>query len=214
MGVNMAGNCIVDDDAVWAASNQEIIRRYYTARCEVRKGNGSQAEIDKIKLLMEKSGIGVQDRPVVAAANTKAELTGEPAAGIELPDGNIVTGKTSELLGASSAMLLNSLKVLAGLDDSIKLIMPEVIEPIMHLKTERLGGHNPRLHIDEILIALTICARTDENTRKAMDQLDKLRGCEVHSTVILSSVDENTFKKLGVNLTCEPVYQTKKLFHR
>ncbi len=214
MGVNMAGNCIVDDDAVRAASNQEIIRRYYTARCEVRKGNGSQAEIDKIKLLMEKSGIGVQDRPVVAAANTKAELTGEPAAAIELPDGNIVTGKTSELLGASSAMLLNSLKVLAGLDDSIKLIMPEVIEPIMHLKTERLGGHNPRLHIDEILIALTICARTDENTRKAMDQLDKLRGCEVHSTVILSSVDENTFKKLGVNLTCEPVYQTKKLFHR
>ncbi len=214
MGVNMAGNCIVDDDAVRAASNQEIIRRYYTAQCEVRKGNGSQAEIDKIKLLMEKSGIGVQDRPVVAAANTKAELTGEPAAAIELPDGNIVTGKTSELLGASSAMLLNSLKVLAGLDDSIKLIMPEVIEPIMHLKTERLGGHNPRLHIDEILIALTICARTDENTRKAMDQLDKLRGCEVHSTVILSSVDENTFKKLGVNLTCEPVYQTKKLFHR
>ncbi|MBR1508608.1 MAG: DUF1846 domain-containing protein [Eubacterium sp.] len=214
MGVNMAGNCIVDDEVVRAASNQEIIRRYYAARCELRKGNGTEAEIDKIKLLMEKSGIGVQDRPVVAAANTKAEITGEPAAAIELPDGKIVTGKTSELLGASSAMLLNSLKVLAGLDDSIKLITPEIIEPIMHLKTERLGGHNPRLHIDEILIALTICARTDENTRKAMDQLDKLKGCEVHSSVILSSVDENTFKKLGVNLTCEPVYQTKKLFHK
>lgn len=214
MGVNMAGNCIVDDEVVRAASNQEIIRRYYVARCELRKGNGTEAEIDKIKLLMEKSGIGVQDRPVVAAANTKAEITGEPAAAIELPDGKIVTGKTSELLGASSAMLLNSLKVLAGLDDSIKLITPEIIEPIMHLKTERLGGHNPRLHIDEILIALTICARTDENTRKAMDQLDKLKGCEVHSSVILSSVDENTFKKLGVNLTCEPVYQTKKLFHK
>ena len=214
MGVNMAGNCIVDDEVVRAASNQEIIRRYYAARCELRKGNGTEAEIDKIKLLMEKSGIGVQDRPVVAAANTKAEITGEPAAAIELPDGKIVTGKTSELLGASSAMLLNSLKVLAGLADSIKLITPEIIEPIMHLKTERLGGHNPRLHIDEILIALTICARTDENTRKAMDQLDKLKGCEVHSSVILSSVDENTFKKLGVNLTCEPVYQTKKLFHK
>ncbi len=214
MGVNMAGNCIIDDEAVRAASNQEIIRRYYTARCEVRKGSGTEAEIDKIKLLMEKSGIGVQDRPVVAAANTKAELTGEPAAAIELPDGQIITGKTSELLGASSAMLLNSLKVLAGLDDSVKLITPEIIEPIMHLKTERLGGNNPRLHIDEILIALTICARTDNNTRKAMDQLGKLKGCEVHSSVILSSVDENTFKKLGVNLTCEPVYQTKKLFHK
>ena len=156
MGVNMAGCCIVDDEVCRAASNQEIIRRYFTAQCELRKGSGTQEEIDKIKLLMEKSGIGIQDRKVVAAANTKAELTGEPAAAIELPDGTIVTGKTSELLGASSAMLLNSLKVLAGLDDSIKLITPEIIEPIMQLKTERLGGNNPRLHIDEILIALAI----------------------------------------------------------
>ena len=214
MGVNMAGCCIVDDEVCRAASNQEIIRRYFTAQCELRKGSGTQEEIDKIKLLMEKSGIGIQDRKVVAAANTKAELTGEPAAAIELPDGTIVTGKTSELLGASSAMLLNSLKVLAGLDDSIKLITPEIIEPIMQLKTERLGGNNPRLHIDEILIALTICARTDENTKHAMDQLEKLKGCEVHSSVILSNVDESTFKKLGVNLTCSPVYQTNKLFHK
>ncbi len=214
MGVNMAGCCIVDDEVCRAASNQEIIRRYFTAQCELRKGSGTQEEIDKIKLLMEKSGIGIQDRKVVAAANTKAELTGEPAAAIELPDGTIVTGKTSELLGASSAMLLNSLKVLAGLDDSIKLITPEIIEPIMQLKTERLGGNNPRLHIDEILIALTICARTDENTKLAMDQLEKLKGCEVHSSVILSNVDESTFKKLGVNLTCSPVYQTNKLFHK
>ena len=214
MGVNMAGCCIVDDEVCRAASNQEIIRRYFTAQCELRKGSGTQEEIDKIKLLMEKSGIGIHDRKVVAAANTKAELTGEPAAAIELPDGTIVTGKTSELLGASSAMLLNSLKVLAGLDDSIKLITPEIIEPIMQLKTERLGGNNPRLHIDEILIALTICARTDENTKLAMDQLEKLKGCEVHSSVILSNVDESTFKKLGVNLTCSPVYQTNKLFHK
>lgn len=214
MGVNMAGCCIIDDDACRYASNQEIIRRYFNAQCEVRKGNGKQEEIDKIKLLMEKSGIGIHDRKVVAAANAKAELTGEPAAAIELPDGTIVTGKTSELLGASSAMLLNSLKILAGLDDSVKLITPEIIEPIMQLKTERLGGNNPRLHIDEILIALTICARTDENTKLAMDQLDKLKGCEVHSSVILSNVDESTFKKLGVNLTCTPVYQTNKLFHK
>ncbi len=214
MGVNMAGCCIVDDEVVRAASNQEILRRYFTAQCELRKGNGKQEEIDKIKLLMEKSGIGIQDRKVVGAANTKAELTGEPAAAIELPDGTIVTGKTSELLGASSAMLLNSLKILAGIDDKIDLISPEVIEPIMQLKTERLGGNNPRLHIDEILIALTICARTDANTKLAMAQLDKLKGCEVHSSVILSSVDTHTFKKLGVNLTCSPVYQTKKLFHK
>ena len=214
MGVNMAGCCIIDDDACRYASNQEIIRRYFTAQCEVRKGNGKQEEIDKIKLLMEKSGIGIHDRKVVAAANAKAEVTGEPAAAIELPDGKIVTGKTSELLGASSAMLLNSLKILAGLDDSVKLITPEIIEPIMQLKTERLGGNNPRLHIDEILIALTICARTDENTKLAMDQLDKLKDCEVHSSVILSNVDESTFKKLGVNLTCSPVYQTNKLFHK
>ena len=214
MGVNMAGCCIVDDDVCRDASNQEIIRRYFTAQCELRKGNGTQEEINKIKLLMEKSGIGIQDRKVVSAAATKAELTGGPAAAIELPDGTIVTGKTSELLGASSAMLLNSLKILAGMDDSVKLITPEIIEPIMQLKTERLGGNNPRLHIDEILIALTICARTDENTKLAMDQLDKLKGCEVHSSVILSNVDESTFKKLGVNLTCSPVYQTNKLFHK
>lgn len=214
MGVNMVGYGIFDDEACCDASNQEIIRRYFTALSEIRKGTGEQSTADKIELLMDKSNIAVSDRPVVLAANTKAELTGEPAAAIELPDGTIVTGKTTELLGASSAMLLNALKNLAGLDDAVKLISPEVIEPIQHLKTDHLGGHNPRLHIDEILIALTICARTDENTEIAMEQLDKLKGCEVHSSVILSAVDENTFKKLGVNLTCEPVYQTKKLFHK
>ena len=213
MGVNMAGYCIFDDDACREASRQEIIRRYYTALCDIRKGAGSQDIVDKLELIMEKAGIGIQDRPVVAAANTKAALTGEPAAAIELPDGTIVTGRTSELLGASSAMLLNALKKLAGIDDEVDLISPEVIEPIMRLKVENLGGHNPRLHINEILIALTICANTDENTRRAMDQLSSLKKCEVHSSVILSSVDENTFKKLGMNLTCEPVYQTKKLYH-
>lgn len=214
MGVNMAGYCIVNDENTKAASNQEIIRRYFTALCDLRKGNGSQEIVDKIELLMEKSGITVADRPVVAAANTKAEITGEPAAAIELETGEIITGKTSTLLGASSAMLLNALKKLAGLDDSVKLISPDVIEPLQQLKVERLGNHNPRMHIEEILIALTICAKNDENAQKALDQLSKLKGLEVHSSVILSPVDVSTFKKLGINLTCQPVYQTKKLFHK
>ena len=214
MGVNMAGYCINDDEVTKAASNQEIIRRYYTALCDLRKGNGSQEIVDKIELLMEKSEITIANRSVVAAANTKAELTKEPAAAIEIESGEIITGRTSTLLGASSAMLLNVLKKLAGLDDSVKLISPEVIEPIQHLKVERLGNSNPRLHIEEILIALTICARTDDNAKKALDQLPKLKGLEVHSSVILSPVDVSTFKKLGINLTCEPVYQTKKLFHK
>lgn len=214
MGVNMAGYCIVNDENTKAASNQEIIRRYFTALCDLRKGNGSQEIVDKIELLMEKSGITVADRPVVAAANTKAEITGEPAAAIELENGEIITGKTSTLLGASSAMLLNALKKLAGLDDAVKLISPDVIEPLQQLKVERLGNHNPRMHIEEILIALTICARNDDNAKKALDQLSKLKGLEVHSSVILSPVDVSTFKKLGINLTCQPVYQTKKLFHK
>ena len=214
MGVNMAGYCIVNDENTKAASNQEIIRRYFTALCDLRKGNGSQEIVDKIELLMEKSGITVADRPVVAAANTKAEITGEPAAAIELESGEIITGKTSTLLGASSAMVLNAWKKLAGLDDAVKLISPDVIEPLQQLKVERLGNHNPRMHIEEILIALTICARNDDNAKKALDQLSKLKGLEVHSSVILSPVDVSTFKKLGINLTCEPVYQTKKLFHK
>ena len=214
MGVNMAGKCIVDDDAVCKASRQEIIRRYYTALCDMRKGTGTNEIIDKIKLLMEKGEISISERPVVAAANTKAELTGEPASAIELPDGRIITGKTSSLLGAYSAMLLNALKELAGLPDEVKLISREIIEPIMNLKTQNLGNKNPRLHIDEILIALTICAESDDNTKIALKQLDKLRGCEAHSSVIISSSDEDTFKRLGVNLTQEPVYQTNKLFHR
>ena len=214
MGVNMAGCCIVDDDVVRSASNQEIIRRYFSAQCELRKGNGKQEEIDKIKLLMEKSGIGIQDRKVVGAANTKAELTGEPAAAIELPDGTIVTGKTSELLGASSAMLLNALKALAGIEDEAELILPTTIGPISELKIKHLGNRNPRLHTDEILIALSICAGEDERAAKAMEQLHKFRGCEVHSSVILSPVDKNVFRKLGVNLTCEPEYENKKLYHK
>ncbi len=214
MGVNMAGNCIIDDEAVSNASKQEIIRRYYAIMCQSRQGDADNEQIAKLEILMQQAGISISDRPVIAAANTKAELTGDPAVAIELPSGQIVTGKTSSLLGASSAMLLNALKVLGGIDDSVELISPKIIEPIQDLKVNHLGNHNPRLHTDELLIALSICAATDPNAELAMQQIEKLEGCEVHSSVILSQVDSNVFRKLGVNLTCEPVYQTKKLYHR
>jgi len=214
MGVNMAGNCIVDNEAVTAAANEEIIRRYYAALCNHRKGNSGEEEAGKIEMLMKQAGISVSDRRCVEAALKKAEETNAPAVAIELNDGAIITGKTSNLLGASSAMLINALKYLGNIDDETKLIMPEVIEPVQELKVKHLGNHNPRLHLDEILIALSICATTDKNAEQAMKQLYKLKGCEVHSTVILSQVDENIFRKLGINLTSEPKYQTKKLFHK
>ena len=213
MGVNMAGNGIIDEDAVCKASQQEIIRRYYAALVEKRKGSISSDIVEKEELLMEKANISIADRPVVAAAKQKAELTNGPAAAISLPDGSIVTGKTTPLLGACAAMLLNALKKCAGLPDDLKVISPEIIEPIQHLKVEHLGNHNPRLHTDEILIALTISANTDENAEKCMEQLAQLNQCEMHSTVILSQIDEKTLGKLGIRLSCEPQYQNKKLFH-
>ena len=214
MGVNMVGNCIVDDDAVKEAAKQEIIRRYCQTLCQLRKGNASEDEVLKIELLMNQAGITIEDRPVIGAARAKAEQTGEPAAAMELPDGTIITGKTSSLLGASSALLLNALKALGGIDDKIELISPSIIEPIQDLKINHLGNHNPRLHTDEVLIALSICAVTDPLAETAMQQLEKLKGCEVHSSVLLSQVDVNTFRKLGVNLTTEPVYQNKRLYHK
>lgn len=168
----------------------------------------------KIHLLMKNCGIMVEQRRPVAAANVVAEATGEPALAVELPDGRIITGKTSQLLGAASAMLLNALKALGGIDDAVNLISPQVIEPVQHLKVDHLGNQNPRLHTDEVLVALSICAATDPVAEQAMEQLAKLRGCEVHSTVILSAVDENVLRSLGVNLTCEPEYQSKKLYHK
>ena len=207
MGVNMVGNCIVDDEAVRFASRQEIIRRYYVAMCEQKQGKGSDETVRKLELLMKKAGVTPVERKVVAPALQRAEQTGAPAAAMELPDGTIVTGKTSDLLGASSALLLNALKKLAGMRDSLHLISPVVLDPIQHLKVDHLGNRNPRLHTDETLIALSICAATNPMAELAMEQLDKLRGCEVHSSVILSPVDEKTFKRLGVNLTCEPRYK-------
>ena len=213
MGVNMAGYCITDDEACREASKQEIIRRYYAAACSLRQGLGTPEEVRKIELIMNSIGLSSDDRPVVAKALEKAEKTGGPAVAIELPDGTIITGKTSSLLGASSACLMNALKYLAGIDKKLLLIAPGVIEPIQHLKVEHLGNHNPRLHTDELLIALSICAVTNPLVELAIDQLDKLRGCEAHSTVILSRVDENLFSKLGVNIPYEPRYQAKKLYH-
>jgi len=214
MGVNMAGNCIIDDQAVSDAANQEILRRYYAARCRQRQGKDGGEEAYKLELLLNKSGITSEIRPVVAAALKRAEDTGEPAAALELPDGTVITGKTTPLLGASAALLLNALKALGGIHHDMHLISPIVIEPIQNLKTQHLGNQNPRLHTDEILIALSICAATNPTAALALKQLPKLKDCEAHSSVILSHVDDNTFRKLGVNLTCEPVYQTNKLYHK
>ena len=213
MGVNMAGNCIFDKEAVKQAADNEIIRRYYDAQCRKSKGETDETETMKIELLMEQAGINIADRKVIAAANQRADETGAPAAAIELPDGRIITGKTTSLLGASSALLLNALKALAGIPKDIRLIPQNVIEPVQELKVNALGNHNPRLHTDEILIALCISAVTDENAKKAMEKLSELQHCEAHSSVMLSTVDTNVFKKLGVNLTSEPKYQTKKLYH-
>ncbi|MCR5479292.1 MAG: DUF1846 domain-containing protein [Ruminococcus sp.] len=206
MGVNMAGNCIIDDDIVCRAAKDEIVRRYYIAMCGKKKGFVSDEEILKLELLMKQAGVAATDRSVVTAALAREEQTGGPAAAMELPDGRMITGKTSNLMGAASAVLLNALKALGGIDDDVLLMSPQVIEPIQNLKIQHLGNRNPRIHTDEALIALSICAATDDNARLAMEQLEKLNGSEVHSTVILSPVDERTFKRLGINLTCEPKF--------
>ncbi len=215
MGVNMIGSCITDDEVCREASRQEIIRRYYAAMCTARQGMSDSRPAEKIHLLMNQLDItAAEHRPVVAAAVNRAEETGQPAAAIQLPDGEIITGKTSKLLGASSAALLNALKKLGGIQKDMHLISPIVIEPIQDLKVNHLGNHNPRLHVDEVLIALSISAATNPTAEMAMRQLDKLKGCEAHSSVILSGVDASTFRKLGLNVTCEPRYQTKKLYHK
>ena len=206
MGVNMAGNCICDDEVCKEASCQEIIRRYYSAINRLAKGECKPEEVYKIELLMKQAKITTAIRKTVSAALLKEEITGAPTAAIELLDGRIVTGKTTPLLAAASAMLLNAVKTLGGIDDSIHLIQPNVIEPVQKLKTHHFGSKNPRLHTDEVLIALSINAATDTNAQLALDQLEKLRGCQVHSSVMLSSVDTKVFKKLGIELTCEPVH--------
>ena len=213
MGVNMAGNCIVDDEVCREAGRQEIIRRWYTTMDRLVKGESRKSEVTKIEFLMKQAGVTTANRPVVHAALLKAEVTGAPAAAIELPDGRIVTGKTSELLGASAAVLLNAVKTLGDIPDEIKLISPTVIEPVQALKINYLGSKNPRLHTDEILIALSMNAASDPNAAKALEQLKKLRSCQAHTSVMLSEVDIRILNKLGLQLTSEPRYENKKIYH-
>ena len=194
------------DEAARYASRQEIIRRYYAGLVEQKRGKASEETVRKLEMLMKKAGVSPEERSVVAPALKRAQETGDAAAAMELPDGTIVTGKTSELLGASSALLLNALKKLGHMPDDLHLISPVALDPIQHLKVNYLGNRNPRLHTDETLIALSISAATNPMAEHAMQQLSKLRGCDVHSTVMLSPVDERTFKRLGVNLTCEPQF--------
>ena len=214
MGVNMAGNCITDDGAVRSAARQEIVRRYYDALCERRQGTGDDEAIYQLELHMKQADISTSIRPVIAAAQQAAEETGLPAVSIQLPDGRLIQGKTTDLMGPSAGALLNALKSLAGIDREAHLISRDAIVPIQKIKVEHLGSHNPRLHSDEILIALAISATTDPVAAKALAQLSQLRGCQAHATVILSATDAGTDKKLGLQVTCEPQYETKKLYHR
>ncbi len=215
MGVNVIGNCITDNDAVCAASNEEIVRRYFAALCDLKCGRTTERTVNKMELLLKQADLKVDDRPVVAAAiRRSAEVGNTPAVAIELPDGRIVTGKTSDLLGPSSAALLNAVKAMNNLPREVHLINPQTIEPIQRLKTDILGNHNPRLHSDEVLIALSISASVTDVAANAMERLADLRGCEAHSTVMLAQVDEDVYRKLGINLTCEPRFYSKSLFHK
>lgn len=213
MGVNMAGNCIVDDEACKEASRQEIIWRYYRALDGLMDGTVPESEAFKIELIMKQAHLSVTDRKVVSSALKRAELTGAPAAALELPNGRQITGKTSDLLGASAALLLNALKELAGIPHDVHVISPEAIEPIQRLKVSYLGSKNPRLHTDEVLIALSISAATLPAAKQALEQLPSLRGCQMHSSVMLSQVDIKQLNRLGLQVTMEPKYEHKRLYH-
>lgn len=212
MGVNMAGNCICDDDICKGASKQEILRRYYTSLRRLLIGECPDEEVCKLEMLMNQAGITIHDRPVVDAALAREKESGGPAAALELHDGRIITGKTSALLGASAALLLNTLKELAGIDHEQHVISPEAIEPIQKLKTQYLGSKNPRLHTDEVLIALSVSAASDPDAQKALDQIPKLKGCQAHTSVMVSSVDMKQFQKLSIQATYEAKYEKKSVF--
>lgn len=205
MGVNMVGFCISDDQVCCEASKDEIIRRYYDATNKFANGADNESEVQKIQMLFNQAKISTATRKVTTVAKKRREETGTPCAAIELADGTMITSKSSELLGPSAALLLNATKYLAGIDHNVKLIPQEMIEPIQKTKVEYLGGNNPRLHTDEVLVALSVLSQADDNCRKALEQLPALRGCQVHSTVMLSEVDHKIFKKLGVGLTCDPI---------
>ena len=209
MGVNMAGFCISDDEVCSQASKDEIIRRYYNALCEFAEGKTGETEVNKIALLMKQLKLTTDDRRTTVAAHQRKQQENADASAIELADGTIITAHSSTLLGPSAALLLNATKYLAGIDHSVKLIAQEIIEPIQHTKVKLLHGHNPRLHTDEVLVALSMLSLTDENCRRALATLPQLNGCQVHATVMLSEVDRKIFKKLGIGLTTDPLQKKK-----
>jgi uncharacterized protein (UPF0371 family) len=208
MGVNMAGFCISDDEVCCQASKDEIIRRYYNALCEFAMGKASETEVNKIALLMKQLKLTTADRRTTVAAHERKQKENADASAIELQDGTIITAHSSALLGPSAALLLNATKYLAGIDHSVKLIAQEIIEPIQYTKVKLLHGHNPRLHTDEVLVALSMLSLTDEKCRRALATLPQLNGCQVHATVMLSEVDHNIFKKLGIGLTSDPLQKS------
>ena len=214
MGVNMAGFAIVDDQVCQAASRMEILRRYYAGMADRTRGRCDDEVVRKLEIVMQQAGVTPEICPAVAACLQKAEETGAPAGAMVLPDGSVVTGKTSSLLGASAALLLNALKAMAGIDHKLKLIPASVIEPISRLKTGNLGHRNPRLHSDEVLIALAISGLTNPLAAMVQEQLSSLRGCDAHFSVIISEEDEKLYKRLGINVTCQPRYEVKKLYHK
>ena len=215
MGVNMVGHCISDDAVCAEAARQEVIRRWYKARVEERREDTTDHTVSsRIEVIMKRLGVTKEDRPVVTPALELAERTEQPASAVQLPDGTILTGKTSDLLGCSAAMLLNALKYMARIDEDVHLLRPQAIEPIQTLKTRHLGSINPRMHTDEVLIALSVSAAESDDARKAIAKLQYLRGCDVHTTTILGSVDESMFRQLGMLITAEPIYWRKSLYHR
>ena len=214
MGVNMAGFAIVDDQVCQAASRMEILRRYYAGMADRTRGRCDDEVVRKLEIVMQQAGVTPEICPAVAACLQKAEETGAPAGAMVLPDGSVVTGKTSSLLGASAALLLNALKAMAGIDHKLRLIPASVIEPISRLKTGNLGHRNPRLHSDEVLIALAISGLTNPLAAMVQEQLSSLRGCDAHFSVIISEEDEKLYKRLGINVTCQPRYEVKKLYHK
>ena len=214
MGVNMVGFCISDDEIVCKAAQEEIIRRYYRALLDRKRGTFGESQMLKAEMIMKKSGADISQRPVIGAANKLAAETGEPAMAIQLDDGTMILGKTGDMMGAAAGAIMNALKTLAGINRDIDLISPVVMEPIQELKTKNFGSVNPRLHADEVLLALAICAATNPVAALAMKQIPRLKDCEAHSSVILSHVDMDTYRKLGINCTCEPVYQSNRLYHK
>lgn len=214
MGVNMVGNCICDDEVCSDAARNEVVRRYFRAREQLARVGTGKEEVGKLELLMKDAGVDVDLSPAHQAALAKAEASGLPAGALVLPDGSLVTGKTSELLGAASSLLLNALKVVAGIDDSTYIVSDAALEPICHLKTEHLHSINPRLHSDETLIALSISSATDPLAQRAIDATEALRGCDAYFSVIISSTDEKTYANLGINVCCEPVFERRAYYHR